>query len=304
MPTIAAGPVLDECLAALKRQTYDAFEVVVVDNRERNIGYGAAINRAAREHPADYIAALNDDAVPHERWLESLVAALDADPRAGMAASLVMVAGTGDVDSAGLLLARDGSSKQRKDRSRPAGGEVLAPSGSAALFRAELFRELGGFEESFFLYCEETDLALRAQRAGWRCLYEPEAVVQHRYSHSAGKASAVKAWYVERNRLRLAVRNLPASWVVLAPLASLVRYLWHAAALLGGRGAAGDYRKAGGSAWRLPWIVMKAHAAALVDLPALLRQRAAIAQTARLSPSEYASLLKRHSISLREVAEQ
>jgi hypothetical protein len=49
---------------------------------------------------------------------------------------------------------------------------------------------------------------------------------------------------------------------------------------------------------------MKAHAAALLDLPALLRQRAAIARTARVSPSEYASLLKRHRIPLREVAEQ
>ena len=75
------------------------------------------------------------------------------------------------------------------------------PSGSAALYRREMLEEIGLFDESFFLYCEDTDLGLRARWAGWECLYVPDAMVEHRYSHSAGKASALKAYYVERNRL-------------------------------------------------------------------------------------------------------
>ena len=49
-----------------------------------------------------------------------------------------------------------------------------------------MLEEIGGFDEDFFLYCEDTDVGLRARWAGWTCLYVPEAVVEHRYSHSAG----------------------------------------------------------------------------------------------------------------------
>ena len=71
--------------------------------------------------------------------------------------------------------------------------------------------QVGLFDEEFFLYCEDTDLGLRARRAGWECAYVPGATVVHRYSHSAGRASPLKAYYVERNRLYTAIKNLPAS---------------------------------------------------------------------------------------------
>ena len=69
--------------------------------------------------------------------------------------------------------------------------------------------EIGLFDESFFLYCEDTDLGLRARWAGWECGYVPGAVVEHRYSHSAGRASPLKAYYVERNRLYTVIKNFP-----------------------------------------------------------------------------------------------
>ena len=72
-----------------------------------------------------------------------------------------------------------------------------------------MLEEIGGFDDDFFLYCEDTDLGLRARWAGWKCLYVPEAVVEHHYSHSAGRASPLKAYYVERNRLFVLVKNFP-----------------------------------------------------------------------------------------------
>jgi GT2 family glycosyltransferase len=179
--------------------------------------------------------------------------------------------------------------------------DVLSPSGSAALYRRTMLDQIGMFEESFFLYCEDTDLGLRARRAGWRCRYAPDAIVDHKYSQSAGRASALKAWYVERNRLRTAVRNLPAVVLLRLPLATAARYFWHVWFLLRGQGKAGEYTRAA-NALTLVWIVVRAHLAAAADLPRLLRERRQIRATARISPREFRRLLRQHRISLREVA--
>jgi GT2 family glycosyltransferase len=162
--------------------------------------------------------------------------------------------------------------------------------------------EIGLFDESFFLYCEDTDLGLRAQWAGWGCRYVPGAVVEHRYSHSAGRASRLKAYYVERNRLYAIVKNFPAGMLWLAPFASLARYFWHVAALFSGRGKSAEYRHAGNSAALLPFLVIRAYGAALFRLPSLLAARKRIRATRRITSAEFRSLLQRHSITVRQVA--
>jgi GT2 family glycosyltransferase len=179
---------------------------------------------------------------------------------------------------------------------------VFLPSGSAALYRRAMLDEIGLFDESFFLYCEDTDLGLRAQWAGWGCRYVPGAVVEHLYSHSAGRASPLKAYYVERNRLYTIVKNFPAGMLMVAPFASIARYFWHVAALLTGHGKVAEYRHEGHSSAMLPWLVIRAHLAALFRLPALLNARRRIRASRRITPREFRALIARHSITLRQVA--
>ncbi len=326
VPTLAADARLLDCLASLDAQTLPGVQVVVVDNsgtgaihrlgaarfrfrlieNRANLGFGAAVNQGWRLVPAEYCAVLNDDAVAEPRWLELLVAAMEQRPGAGMAASRIVSADGQRLDSAGMLMARDGSSRQRGHGEPPerygTAGDVLLPSGCAALYRGSMLEQTGLLEEEFFLYCEDTDLGLRARWAGWECVYVPLARVAHGYSRSSGAASAAKAWFVERNRLRLCVRCLPLSWLAAVPFYALVRYGWHLAAMLAGQGKAAEFRQAGGSGWHLPWLVLKAHGALLAALPRLLRQRAFIARTRKLTPRQFATLLKSHSISLRSVA--
>ncbi|MCU1338058.1 MAG: glycosyl transferase, family 2 [Bryobacterales bacterium] len=323
VPTLAAGEVLEACLRALESQSVDEFEVVVIDNsgsgrvkassprvrviaNNHNVGFGAAVNQAFLSSAAPYLATLNDDAVADPRWLETLVADAEAHPRAGMFASEVRLAGTGRLDSAGMLIASDGSSKQRGHEALPAllanAKEALLPSGSAALYRRAMLDEIGLFDESFFLYCEDTDLGLRARWAGWECRYVPGAVVEHRYSHSAGRATPLKAYYVERNRLYTIVKNFPAPMLWGAPFASVARYIWHVAALASGRGKAAEFRQAGYAAALLPFLVIRANLAALFRLPALLAERRRIRAKRRISAAEFRALLQRHSITVRQVA--
>jgi len=325
IPTLSADLKLSECLQALRLQSRSDFEVIVVDNSGQglvrrnglagdarvienpvNIGFGEAINQGMRSSTAPYLASLNDDAVPHSDWLDSLLTAIERRPDVGMCASQVRLFGEDRLDSAGMLIARDASSRQRGHgrlpEDFPVAEETLFPSASAALYRRALLEETGGFDPGFFLYCEDTDLGLRARWAGWKCLYVPEAVVEHHYSHSSGRASPVKAYYVERNRLFVLAKNFPAGMLLAAPFAALARYGWHLWYLLKGRGSAARFRSEGNAGPKMAWYVLRAHAALLSALPRLWRQRRQIMAHARITPAVFRHLLRSHAIGARRVA--
>ena len=312
-------------MQSLSRQTRPDLEVVIVDNsghglvrrngtgpgarvieNTRNAGFGTAINQGVRASNSPYVATLNDDAVAHPDWLAALVSALVARPDAGMCASQVRLFGEPRLDSAGMLVARDGSSKQRGHGRLPEDfpvlEEVLLASGSSALYRRTMLEDVGGFDDSFFLYCEDTDLGLRARWAGWKCLYVPQAVVEHHYSHSAGHASPLKAYYVERNRLFVLVKNFPGRMLPAAPFVALARYLWHAWYIFQGQGSAARFRAEGNAGPRMLWYVVRAHAALLGNLGRLWRQRREIRARARITPAVFRQLLRSHAISARRMA--
>src|ERR1019366_572789 len=323
VPTLLADASLEECIAGLRSQTRQDFEIIVIDNSGRdlarrhaldgiriismpaNAGFGSAINRAFEQSSAPFLITLNDDAVPCPGWLAALVGAADSERQVGMCASQVRLDGDA-LDSAGMLIYGDGSSKQRGHGQPPASypnqEEVLLPSASAALYRRAMLDQIGLFDEHFFLYCEDTDLGLRARRAGWRCLYVPRAVVEHRYSHSAGRVSAMKAYYVERNRIFVAMKNFPLRMLMVLPLCGLRRYLAHVRAAFAGTGKSAQFSTEGGGIAALAAIAVKAHLAFLAAAARILRQRGAIRKSARLSALEFTRLLGLYSTTAGEIA--
>ncbi len=326
VPTLSGGPALVECLQSLERQSRRDFELILVDNsgrglareidaprlvsytieNQRNLGFGAAINQGFRLSRSPYLVTLNDDAAAAPGWLEALLDTIERRQDAGMCASRVMLSGECRLDSAGMLISADGSSKQRGHGLAPGEfskeEEVLLPSGSAALYRREMLEEIGLFDEDFFLYCEDTDLGLRARWAGWNCLYVPSALVEHRYSHSAGRASPLKAFFVERNRLFVVAKNFPAGMAAKAPFAATARYFWHVMLMFRGRGRAAEFRQEGNSALDLVRFVARAHRELIPARRRLEIQRRMIRKKARLSAGEFRRLLDRHSISPKQVA--
>jgi GT2 family glycosyltransferase len=327
IPTLTASAVLQECLLALERQTCRDFEAVIVDNSGKglvrsmaeawhgvtviendwNLGFGTAVNQAFRRSKSAYLVTLNDDAIPDPGWLAALVCAMQSRPDAGMCASSVRLPGGEQLDSAGMLISSDGTSKQRGNLQPPerytALEEVLCPSGCAALYRREMLEQIGLFDEDFFLYCEDTDLGLRGRWAGWTCLYAPEAMVEHRYSQTAGPDSWLKAYYVERNRLFVLSKNFPLRMLARVPAASCARYFWHFVSAMTGHGSAARFRKQNANPFELIYIVIRAHFVLLKHGPRLLRQRRAIRRLARIGPREFEQLAARHFIGPREVAE-
>ncbi|MBI3667597.1 MAG: glycosyltransferase family 2 protein [Acidobacteria bacterium] len=328
VPTLDGGEKLERCLAGLEAQTFTDFEIVVVDNSGRgsaagaardprvefvandaNVGFAAAINQGIERARGEFLCTLNDDARPDPRWLEELVAACRAEDGIGMCASQIRLAQSPSrLDSAGMQIYLDGSSKQR-GRGEPAAAfdrpeEVLLPSACAALYRRSMLNHVGGFDADFFLYCEDTDLGLRARRAGWKCLYVPSATVYHHYSESAGRASPAKAFFVERNRLYTVVKNFPLWVLPLIPFFSLYRYSMHLWSLATGRGLASEFSRRGEKWWKLVIIMLSANFQALAKLPLLTAKRRRIRRTAVLSGRAFWRLLRRHSISARDLALQ
>jgi GT2 family glycosyltransferase len=319
IPTIKADYALDDCLRSLAAQSFTDFETVVVVNapvspslapnirivqNEQNTGYGKAVNQGIAASSSDYILALNDDTVLRPNCLEQLVAAMDARYEIGMCAPQIRLADSATLDSTGLLIAGDGSSKQRMHgHPAPDGGRpthALLPSGCAALYRRAMLDEIGLFEEDFFLYCEDTDLGLRARWKAWECVYVPSAVVEHKYSHSSSKASALKAYYVERNRILVVIRNFPMGSVMAAPFHTIARFYWHWRFMRRGQGAAAAYD----GSELLVSVVFRAWRDALLRLPAAWRKRRHIQSTGRVNPKQFKKLLKSYRISGREVASQ
>jgi GT2 family glycosyltransferase len=288
----------------VRRRNAAGTQATIIENAV-NAGFGGAINQAFHRSRAPFLATLNDDAIADPNWVAALMGAVENRPDVGMCASKVRLFPQGKLDSAGMLIAGDGSSKQRGHLGDPVQfgrmDEALLPSGSAALYRRKMLEEIGLFDERFFLYCEDTDLGLRARWAGWKCLYVPAAVVDHHYSHSAGRVSSLKAYYVERNRLFTVFKNFPAEMLLTAPIYAAFRYFWHAALMFAGKGAAAEYRQKG-NGLALIWFVLKAHVAAMLRLPELIRLRRGIRKTARLSTAEFRALLRAHTISPKEVA--
>jgi GT2 family glycosyltransferase len=326
IPTLLGDEALEACLCALNDQTYHDFQVVIVNNSGRelagsghpvlfpvqvislpeNIGFGAAVNMAIRATDTRFVATLNDDTEPDAGWLAALVREMESDPEIGMCASAIRFFGSDRLDSTGMSICFDGSSRQRGHREPLAGfaqsEEVLLPSACAALYRRAMLDEVGLFDEDFFLYCEDTDLGLRARWLGWRCRYVAGASVRHRYSHTAGAFSPLKARFVERNRLWVAIKNFPAAMLIGAPIVAIRRYLWQIAAIWNRRGAAAEFVRSGPSLAAAGAILAGAYWDTLRHLPGLLRKRAALRRKRRLGAAEFTRLMRRHRISAKDLA--
>ena len=322
--------LLSECLRSLAAQTHPCLEILVVDNAstdasrdlvrsasdsrvrlieaDHNLGFGVANNLAASQASGDFFALLNNDAVADPRWIESLVSRVASDPGAGMCASKILVHGTTVIDKAGHLIYPDGQNRGRGTGEQDRGqydqpGEALFPDGCAALYRRAAWEEVSGFDPHFFAYADDADFGLRCRLRGWRCLYEPKAVVFHHRSSTSGPYSPTKIYLVERNRFWLAVKSFPWPLLLVSPVVTLNRWTWNLAAALLKRGAAGNFRR-DQSALALLAILWRAYRDGVRGLGPILSARRTVRTTRSLSDWQLYRLLWRYRISARKLAFQ
>jgi GT2 family glycosyltransferase len=305
-----SAATLPRCLESLSRQTCTDFELIVVDNGStdgctdgleqawlrlplhverlsQNTGYAAASNLAARLARSRWLAMLNPDAFPQPNWLEALLQAAAKAPDYSFFASRQLQAEAPNLlDGAGDVLHTSGLAWRRL-AGYPAADfglesvEVFGPCGAAALYSRQAFADSGGFDEDFFGYHEDVDLAFRLRLAGLRCLYVPEAVVHHVGSASLGADSDFALYHWQRNYVWAFAKDMPNGllWRTLpAHLAANVVHLFNF--ILRGRGR----------------VVFRAKVDALRGLTSVLRKRRVLQRECVVRPSQINSVLERGAL--------
>ncbi len=318
---------LRDCLGSLASQTFADFEVILVDNGSTdnsldlirndfpwvrviglasNTGFAKGNNTGFAASSSRYMVTLNNDTIADSGWLKALYEVAESDPLVGMVASKIFLGREGkELDSAGMLIYPDGMSRQRGrgqiDHGQFDGaGEVLFPSACAALYRSDMLKGIGCFDEDFFSYCEDTDLGLRARLAGWKAVFAPQAMIRHMYSQTGGKYSGFKAYHIERNRFWVLIKDLPLSFILLFPLYTFWRYIVQIYGLMSGKGSVARFAEGSGGL-NLIGVVLRSWRGAASGLPAALKKRKRIWSSKQLSVKEYINLLNMNTISAAEL---
>jgi GT2 family glycosyltransferase len=193
--------------------------VRVIENEE-NLGFAKANNIGIRASTGDLVATLNNDTEAMPEWVEALASKVISGERVGMCASKMMFMKSPDViDSAGVCISRSGACWDRGMFEHDSGQygsvvEVFGPCAGAAIYKRKMLDEVGLFDEDFYAYMEDVDLAFRGRLAGWNCLYVPEAVVYHMHGGTAGYGSEFTVYYGNRNIIWNAVKNYPMTLLI------------------------------------------------------------------------------------------
>jgi GT2 family glycosyltransferase len=221
---------LPACLSSIcsELEAYD--ELIVVDNgssdgsaefvatryprarliRARNTGYAGGNNMGAAAAGGEMLVFLNPDIILRPGALPALLAPLSEPGNIALTTACLVHMGRPEVINTcgntmhytGLTYCRGAGQPRAHYQSST---EVDAVSGAAFAIRRTVFERLGGFDERFFMYVEDSDLSWRARLAGYRCLYVPGAIVEHAYVPAY---SLTKAFYLDRNRHLMLLKNL------------------------------------------------------------------------------------------------
>lgn len=258
-----SGARLQRCLKALDAQSRPADEIIVIDNASSddslkaartfdvniieagdNLGFAVANNQAAARATGDWLAFLNPDAYPRANWLQAVAAAIEKYPNYDAFGSLqINAADPNRLDGAGDVFHGSGTPYRGHfgwpTDAAPPDGECFSPCAAAAIYRKVTFEKLGGFEESFFCYCEDIDLGYRLRLAGGRALQLRDAAVLHEGSGVTGRRSKFSIYYGHRNRIWTHIRNTPAPiFLISLPYHLITDAALFAYFLLIGRGGA------------------------------------------------------------------
>jgi GT2 family glycosyltransferase len=176
-------------------------EGVTVVRPGTNLGFAGGCNAGAAVATGDYVALVNGDAIVEPTTIARLAEEATRPGVGVVGASIRLASDPRLINSAGnpvhiLGLSWAGRLNEPEDRTQPE--EVAVASGACLLMALPEWRRLGGFDEEYFAYHEDTELSMRVWQTGGRVVYVPDAIAVHRYEFSR---NATKYYLIERNRL-------------------------------------------------------------------------------------------------------
>lgn len=232
---------LAPCLSSVTAQTYAPFELLLVDNAstddsrrlverefpwtklicsKENVGFAAGNNLGLAAAGGEWIATLNTDTRVEPDYLEQLYAATGESDVGACAPLMTEMEHPEIVDAAGIRVDdfgyawNIGAGKSAGEFAAP--GFVYGACAGAALYRRAMLDEIGFFDDAFFGFYEDADLAWRARKKRWKTIFVPSARVYHTHGASFGKISRRKTYLLARNRWWTSLKNYPMPQFALA----------------------------------------------------------------------------------------
>lgn len=230
--------LLGECLDAVARLEGVSFETILVDDASQdnscdfvaaqypwvrqlhssdgNIaqGFARTCNVGIRASRGRYVALLNNDTSVDSNWLAAMVKVLDEDKSLASTGCRMYLRDGKTINTIGLALTAGGDVESACDKMADGATfdtacDIFGPSGGGALWRRSVLDEIGLFDESYFAYYEDADLALRARLAGYGSRYVPEAKMIHLEGSCPSLSRYEKVRLRRANRLRFMLSNFP-----------------------------------------------------------------------------------------------
>jgi GT2 family glycosyltransferase len=238
-----------DCLQSLDKVHYTNFNVIVVDNgstdgsglrierefpharvlhNKKNLGFAGGNNvgiEYALRQQAAYVLLLNNDTIVDPAFLSQLVECGEADPGIGILGPKIFYASepTRIWYAGGCVHYRVGKCSHRGENQVDNGQfsdieETPFVTGCALLIKSTVLQDIGLLDSRLFIYWEDSDYCMRAQKAGYRCTFVPNALVWHKVTRTCGSGSAFTIYLFSRNRLVWIKRHVPFPYkpVVLA----------------------------------------------------------------------------------------
>lgn len=299
---------LGSCLDSLKEQSLP-IDIIVVDNgsvdgspefieqnypkvhlirNSKNYGFTGGVNpglQYALDNGYRYAALLNNDAIADKNWINQLVSFMEDHKKAGIATSKICDSAKTHLDSTGDLYTiwglpyPRGRGEEFSDKYDDQTW-VFGASGGASIYRVEMLKQIGLFDQDFFAYYEDIDISFRAQLAGWKVGFVPSALVYHQISATSSKIKGFATYQTMKNLPFLFIKNVPGRlfWTI-EPRLEVAYWSFFFSAFRRGQG----------------WPATKGYLAAWLLLPKKLWQRHQI-QSQRKVSIEYIDSIIYHDL--------
>ena len=300
--TFNSAQDIAQCIESLKRQTFTDCDIHIFDNASAddtlkliepfdvayvmrspiNTGFCKAHNELTRRFPSEYVLFLNPDTVLSSSFIEELVGALEARSDAASASGKLLRMDGKTIDSTGIVMFREQRHLDRGADQADTGQfdkpeEIFGPSGAAAMYRRKALEDtaIDGqyFDEDFFAYREDADLAWRCRLMGWTSIYVPTAIAQHRRRVTPERRRELPKeinYHSVKNRFLLRLNNMTGAlfrrdfWPIMKRDAAVIGY-----------------------AFLREWSSIPALFYVLRNFPRLLRKRSNIQRRRRTDPVEW-----------------
>ncbi len=237
IPNYNGEELLKDCLNSLNNQSFEEFEIILVDNNSidnslgfvsenypqvkviklpRNFGFAKAINEGVKHSTAEYVVFLNNDTEVEKNWLKNLIQCVSSHPEVmSVNSKLLNFYHRKKIDGVGILINEVGQARsigwQEESSNYQQEQYIFGATGGAALFKRLDFIKAGMFDGSYFMYFEEVDLAFRAQFLGYKSIFDPTAVVYHKHKATAKKSPQYIEYWQFRNMFQTIIKDYPIS---------------------------------------------------------------------------------------------